>query len=243
MTGKANTNKLKRNNKKNGQSRRPVLMGDRILWLLRYPTVCMCVWQSISRVWLFVIPWPIHSLWNSLCKNTGVGSLSLLQGIFPTQGLNPGFPHCRWILYQLSHKGSPRILEWVSYPFSSRSSWPKNRTGVSCIAGRFFTNWAIRKPYCMQREFNKLCQVLIISFSQSQPSLFCTLPAPYFRTHYLMSEVIRIPYLLNELFHSPLQSHNPSFIVKTQAPTTAFWWTLLSPAKSVNDISVGDWKA
>ena len=46
-----------------------------------------------------------------------VGSLSLLQGIFPTQGSNPGLLHCRWILYQLSHKGSPRILEWVAHPF------------------------------------------------------------------------------------------------------------------------------
>ena len=43
----------------------------------------------------------------------------LLQGIFPTQGSNPGLLHCRWILYQLSHQGSPRILEWVVYPFSS----------------------------------------------------------------------------------------------------------------------------
>ena len=40
--------------------------------------------------------------------------LSLLQGIFPTQVSNPGLPHCRQILYQLSHKGSPRILEWVA---------------------------------------------------------------------------------------------------------------------------------
>ena len=54
--------------------------------------------------------------------NTGLGCHALLQGIFPTQGPNPGLPHCRWILYQLSHKGSPRILEWVAYPFSSRSS-------------------------------------------------------------------------------------------------------------------------
>ena len=76
-------------------------------------------------------------------KNTGVGSLSLLQGIFPTQGSNPGLPHWGWILYQLSHKGSPRILEWVAYPFSRGSSWPRNRTRVSCIAAGFFTNWAI----------------------------------------------------------------------------------------------------
>ena len=77
----------------------------------------------------------------------GVGSLSFLQGIFPTQGLNPGRSHCRQILYQLSHKGSPRILEWVAYPFSSRSSQPRNQTGVSGIGGGFFTNWSIREFY------------------------------------------------------------------------------------------------
>ena len=52
-------------------------------------------------------PRGLYSPWNSPGKNTRVGSLSLLQGIFLTQGLNPGLPHCRWILYQLSHQGSP----------------------------------------------------------------------------------------------------------------------------------------
>ena len=50
----------------------------------------------------------LHGLYsprNSPGQNTGVGSLPLLQGIFPTQGLDPGLPHCRRILYQLSHKG------------------------------------------------------------------------------------------------------------------------------------------
>ena len=51
-----------------------------------------------------------------------LGSLSLLQGIFPIQELNPGLPQCRQILYQLSHQRSPRILEWVAYPFSGGSS-------------------------------------------------------------------------------------------------------------------------
>ena len=55
--------------------------------------------------------------WNSPGQNTAVGSQSLLQEIFPTQGSNPGLPQCRRILYQLSHKGSPRILEWVAYTF------------------------------------------------------------------------------------------------------------------------------
>ena len=86
-----------------------------------------------------------YSPWNSPGHSTGVGSLSLLQGIFPTQGWNPGLLHCRWILYQLSHKGSARILEWVAYPFPRGSSRPRNWTGVSCIAGGFCTNWAIRE--------------------------------------------------------------------------------------------------
>ena len=79
----------------------------------------------------------------------------LSRGIFPTQGSNPGPPHCWRILYQLSHKGSPRILEWVAYPSSSGSSQPRNRTRVSCIAGRFFTNWALRdkKSLCMASSF------------------------------------------------------------------------------------------
>ena len=62
------------------------------------------------------------------------------QGALP----NPSLSHWEQILYQLKHKGSPRILEGVAYPFSSASSWLRNRTGVSCTAGRFFTNWAIR---------------------------------------------------------------------------------------------------
>ena len=49
----------------------------------------------------------LHRPWNSAGQNTGVGSYSLLQGIFPTQGSNPGLPHCRWIVYHLSHQGSP----------------------------------------------------------------------------------------------------------------------------------------
>ena len=85
------------------------------------------------------------NIWNSPGQNTGVGSLFPLQGIFPNQGSNPGLAHCRWILYQLRHKGSRRILEWIAYPFPSGSFWPRNWTRVSCIADRFFTNWAIRE--------------------------------------------------------------------------------------------------
>ena len=62
--------------------------------------------------------------WYSPGKNTGTGCHTLLQGIFPIQGLNPGLPHCRWILHCLRHQGSSRILEWVAYPFSRASSDP-----------------------------------------------------------------------------------------------------------------------
>ena len=106
-----------------------------------------------------------YSPWNSPGQNTGVGSLSLLQGIFPTQGSNPGLPHCRQIFYQLSLKGSRRLLEWVAYPFSTGSSWLRNWTRVSCIAGGFFTNWAIREVCCIRGlpHSSMASPVLIIS--------------------------------------------------------------------------------
>ena len=78
-------------------------------------------------------------------KNTGGGCRALLLGSSPTQGLNPGLPHCRLILYHLSHQRRPRIWEWVAYPFPRGSSWPRNQTGVSWIASKFFTSWATRE--------------------------------------------------------------------------------------------------
>ena len=100
-------------------------------------------WRLLSRVQPFATPWTMLSMEFSR-PDTGVGSLSFFQGIFPAQASNLGLPHCGWILDQLSHKGSPRILEWVAYPFSRRFSLPRNRTLVSWIAEWFFTNWAIR---------------------------------------------------------------------------------------------------
>ena len=130
--------------------------------------------------------WPhgLYSPWNSPGQHTGVGGCSFLQGIFPTQGLNPGLPFCRQILYRMSHWGSPRILEWVAYLFSSGSSQPRNQTGVSCIAGGFFTNWAIREApsseYIMQNvgwmkhklESRLLGEISIISDMQVTPPLW-----------------------------------------------------------------------
>ena len=113
---------------------------------------------SSSHVWIYesesysvmsVSLWPhrLYSPWNSPGQNPGVGSRSILQVIVPTQGSNPGPVHCRQILYHLSHKETPRILECVAYPFSRGYFWPKNRTRVSCSAGGFFTSWAMKEVY------------------------------------------------------------------------------------------------
>ena len=61
-----------------------------------------CESESLSVVSDSLWPHGLYSPWNSPGQNTGVGSLSLVQGIFPTQELNRGLPHCRQILYQLS---------------------------------------------------------------------------------------------------------------------------------------------
>ena len=84
----------------------------------------------------------INILGISELKWTGMGEFnSDDKGIYlPNPGIEPRSPTCGQILYCLSHQGDPRILEWVAYPFSRGSSQPRNQTGVSCIADRFFTN-------------------------------------------------------------------------------------------------------
>ena len=118
--------------------------------------VFCCIWMEsesesvkveIAQSWSTLWPHRRYSPWNSPGQSTGVGSFSLLQGIFPIEGLNPSLMHCRQILSQLSRKGSPKILEWVAYSFSSRSSCPRNWVRVPCIAGGFFTNRAMREAH------------------------------------------------------------------------------------------------
>ena len=102
----------------------------------------------------FATPWtePAKLLcpWDFPSKNSGVGCHFLLQEIFSTQGSSP---HLLQLLHwqvdslPLSHLGSPRIWEWVAYPFSRGSSQSRNQTGVSCIAGGFFTSWATREAH------------------------------------------------------------------------------------------------
>ena len=101
--------------------------------------------ESLSVVSNSLRPHGLYSPWNSPGQNTGVGSLLLLQEIFPTQESNPSLLHCGRILYQLSHKGSPRTLEWVAYLFSSRSFQPRNQTGVSLHCRRILYQLSYRE--------------------------------------------------------------------------------------------------
>ena len=97
--------KVKEENEKAGlklniQKTKIMTSGPNISWQIDEVTVTVTVMSNSSG------PHGLHSPWNSPGQNTGVGSLSLPQGIFPTQGSNPGLLHCRQILYQLSHKGT-----------------------------------------------------------------------------------------------------------------------------------------
>ena len=80
------------------------LRGKTFLWKDLGTTIVKgCKW-SPSVFSDYLQPHGLYSPWNSPSQNTGVGSLFLLQGIFPTQGSNPGCLHCGQILYQLSHR-------------------------------------------------------------------------------------------------------------------------------------------
>ena len=115
-----------------------------LCFFLRYANACVVLCLVAQSCPTLCDPMDCSPLGSSVHgdspgKNTGVGCHVLLQGIFPTKGLNPGLPHCRQILYHLSHQGSPGILKWVAYPISRGSSWPRNQVRVFCIAGGFFT--------------------------------------------------------------------------------------------------------
>ena len=109
--------------------------------------------------WLCATPWTVaHQapLSMGFSRQEYWSGLPLLQGIFPNQGSNQGLPHCRQILYHLSHCGSPWILEWVAHPFSrGRTSQSRNWNRDSCIAGGIFTTWATREPQGSSRKEGK----------------------------------------------------------------------------------------
>ena len=89
------------------------------------------------------------------------GDLPFSRGIFPTQGSNPGIPPCRQILYQLSHKGSPRTLEWVAYPFSADLPHPGIKPGSFALQADSLPTELSGKP--ISRLDEPCCSVLRIN--------------------------------------------------------------------------------
>ena len=165
--------------------------------------VCVCVCtHSVGQLYLTLCnPMDcsppgssIHE--DSPGKTTGMGCHTLLQGIFSTQGSNPGLLHCRQILYHLSHQGSPWILEWVAYPFSGESSWPRNWTGVSCFIGGFFTSWVIREALLSHIIIHILMRSLVTMDSHSL--LLCRLktfsPSWSFLSHFVYFITYKSPF-------------------------------------------------
>ena len=122
---------------------------------------------KVAQLYPALQPHGLYTPWNSPSQNTGVGSLSFSRGS-STQGLNPCLPHCRQILYQLSHQGSPRVLEWVAYPFSGGSSQPRNQTGVFCIAGGSFIRWV---TFSSVSSVAQSCPTLCDLMNRSTPGL------------------------------------------------------------------------
>ena len=104
-------------------------------------------WVSHSVVSNSLRPCGLYSPWNSRGQNPGVGSLSLLQGIVPTQGSNPWRPHCGRIRYQLSYQGSlPQWLFPISIPSISVGSllFFSSPTFIFCRVSRwpFWPMWS-----------------------------------------------------------------------------------------------------
>ena len=108
-------------------------------------------------------PHGLYSPWSSPGQNTGVSSLSLLQGIFPTQGSNPGLPHCRRILYQPSHKGRPKLGVKLLISFSKKLS-------LSWIS----SSWKTTTRTFSSVQFSSVaqsCPTLCDQMNHSMPSL------------------------------------------------------------------------
>ena len=119
-----------------------------LLWtsLVLYIYLALWKWKLLSHDRLFVTTWTIQSMEFSRPEYWSWWPFPFPRDL-PNPGIKPRSPSLQVDSLPAEPKGSPRILEWTAYPFSNRSSWPRNRTRVSCIAGRFFTSWAIMEAH------------------------------------------------------------------------------------------------
>ena len=129
---------------------------NKYAFLSEYPVLFPHPWvlSCFSLVRFFATIWIVtHNPSPQPKLSMGFSSQEYWSGLpcpLPGDLPNPGIEPMSSALQAdslLSHQGSPRILDWVAYPFSRGSSWPRNCTGVSCITGRFFTSWATREKW------------------------------------------------------------------------------------------------
>ena len=120
--------------------------------------------KSESRSFMSDSLWPhkLYSPWNCPGQDTGVGNHSLLQGIFPTQGLNPDLPHCRQTLYWLSNQGS--LWKWKKQIDLVRWKWQSDQIYFIFV----FFNQRIMVLQC--------CSVLCHTSSWSSIYYICVSP-------------------------------------------------------------------
>ena len=111
-----------------------------------HPVLCYILNRSVMSDSLWphgLLPIRLLCSWGFSMQECWSGLPCPSPGVLPNPRIKPR--SCKWILYCLSHQGSPWILEWIAYPFSRGSSQPRNRTGVSCIAVGFFISCATRE--------------------------------------------------------------------------------------------------
>ena len=132
------------------------------------------IWKvkSLSCVWLFVTLWTIAYQAPPSMGFSRQGYWSGLPfpspGDAPNPGIKPRSPSLQTDALPSELPGKPRKLEWAATSFSKRSSWPRDRTWVSCIAGRFFTIWAIREA-TMEYSRSLLSTLYIVVCILSNP--------------------------------------------------------------------------
>ena len=145
--------------------------------------VCVCVAESCSVVSDSLRPHGLKSPWNVLGQNTTVGSFSLLQGIFPTQGSNPGLTHCRWILYQLSHKENLRYqgnTRETKGAFQAKMDSVKNRNCMGLTEAEILRRGGQNtQKNCTKKIFTTQITMMVWSLTQSQTSWNAKSPGPY----------------------------------------------------------------
>ena len=160
--------------------------------------------ESCSVVSDSLRPHGLYSPWNSPSQNTGVGSLSLLQGIFPIQGSNPRLLHCRQILYQLSHHGIPKLQlfpwgPWVYAKFCSASQY------YTCCSWNQLTSGKISSPLWPCLQSGIWAQQFLTALDSSHLS--------WFKLPFLFEVLIYLPFFPKGCV-SPAPSKEPGPVIK-----------------------------